>query len=618
MSMHRRSRTGSGLRFACGAAAIVLLGVHAASAATGGAGAPLPWSTVQAEHSPTNGALIGEPVFGRTVYPSTVVAESSGRRAVVLDRAGEYVEFIVPKTSNAIVVRYSLPDTRDGLTYSWPLKLSLFAPATNPGTLPIYHNQPDLSLTTRFSHYYGSLAAGGNTPSAGNHRHYYDEVSRRLTRTVNAGDKVRLELASTFVNEPYVNAQSVTIDFVDFELVPAAKPQPAGFLNVRDYGAGVGDSTPAIQEAVNQGRASGLGVYIPPGEYSLSAPIRVNNVTIRGAGIWHTILTGNGFRGNSASSPSTNVRLFDMQIRGNVQSRCSSCASGISGAIASGSDIHDIWIEHTYVGALMSGPTTPGLTFARMRVRNTTADGIHLGGLTGASVYFSHIRNTGDDGLSMGASATRPSLGVANLFSSNTVELPIHANGIGVYGGTNNKVEFNRVVDAGYLVGGGIYLANRYGQGAPSVAINSNTLLRSGSLAGSAADVPSGALWFDAFDEAMQRPITVTNLLIQDSHTYGIEFISSNATPGSPASSPNYPISGVSFTDVTVQGRGTGILVMATAAAASFQSSSIGKYWSTDSIFPIKTCYASAQFADRGLNNFPVDGAVEVCYPRPR
>ena len=504
------------------------------------------------------------------------------------------------------------PTRATGLTYSWPLKLSLFAPATNPGSLPIYQPQPNLYLTTAFSHYYGPVATGSNTPSAGNPHHFYDEVSRRLNRTVNAGDKVRLELMGTSVNEPYINAHSVTIDFVDFELVPAAKPQPAGFLNVRDYGAGVGDSTPAIQEAVDQGRASGLGVYIPPGEYSLSAPIRVNNVTIRGAGIWYTILTGNGFRGNSVSSPSTSVRLFDMQIRGNVQSRCSGCASGISGAIASG-DIHNIWIEHTLVGALMSGPTTPGLTFARMRVRNTTADGIHLGGLTGASVYFSHTRNTGDDGLSMGASDTRPSLGVANLFSSNTVELPIHANGIGVYGGTNNKVEFNRVIDAGYLVGSGIYLANRYGQGAPSASIRSNTLVRSGSISSTAGIVPGGALWFDAFDGPMQRPITVTNLLIQDSHTYGIKF-NSGAFPFG-----GYAISGVSFNDVAVQGRNAGIWVQ-TAAAASFQSSSIGPYWTTDSIFPIYSCHIPRtliQFVDLGSNNFPLDRALETCAQTP-
>ena len=498
----------------------------------------------------------------------------------MLDAAGEYVELTVPRPTNAIVVRYSLPDTREGLSYSWPLKLSLGVVVRfGSGSFRQYIAEPDITLTTTFSHYYGPLSTGGNTPSAGNPHHFYDEVSHLLSRTLQPGDTIVLKFPSPHVAQPYINAHSVTVDFVDFELAPAPNAMPAGYLNVRDYGSGVGDWTPAFQEAVNQGKASGRGVWIPAGTYSLSAPITVDNVFVRGAGMWHTILTGNGFRSRSGSG-STGVLLSDFQIRGNVTTRCGTCASGISGAFSS-TLMYNVWIEHMFVGVYTRGPAT-GAKFQSMRVRNTTADGIHLSLQSSAGVAFSHIRNTGDDGISLGESATK--LSTDNQLFLNTVELPILANGIGVYGGTNNSVTNNKVVDAGFREGGGIYIANRYGSGPPrgTTTIANNTVIRSGSIQDDWFTYwtvnRGGAIWFDSYDGAINvSPIIVTNLLIEQSNTSAIQFISGNNI-GLNNRTTSYPVNGVSFSDVTVrkpidgaQGSVHGVQ-LETNVAASFQN----------------------------------------------
>ena len=53
-------------------------------------------------------------------------------------------------------------------------------------------------------------------------------------------------------------------------------------------------SAGAIQNAINAGRAAGKAVYIPPGNYTVTAHLIVNNVTLTGAGMWYSVLGGNG------------------------------------------------------------------------------------------------------------------------------------------------------------------------------------------------------------------------------------------------------------------------------------------------------------------------------------
>jgi Alpha-1,3-glucanase catalytic domain D1/F5/8 type C domain/Alpha-1,3-glucanase catalytic domain D2/HYDIN/CFA65/VesB-like, Ig-like domain/Abnormal spindle-like microcephaly-assoc'd, ASPM-SPD-2-Hydin len=518
-------------------AGLALLGVQAASAAaTGGSGASLAYAEVQAESSATNGTVIGP-----SYTQGQLADEASGRKAVTLQGQGQYVSFTTPVATNSIDFRYSIPDSSDGSVYTAPL--SLYVNGVK---------QTDFTLTNAYSWYYGSYPFT-NTPGSGNPHHFYDEVHRLFTQTYQAGTTFKLQVDSEDT------AASYTVDFADFEQVGPALTQPSGSVSVTSEGAdptGVNDSTNAFNAAVSAAGAGGT-VWIPPGTYNIPGHISVNNVTIAGAGMWYSAVTGTapGFYGNSAPNPSTNVHLQNFAIFGNVQERCDSCqVNGIGGAM-SNSTVSDIWIEHMKVGAWMDGPMS-GLTFSGMRIRDTTADGINLhGGVTSSTITNSDIRNTGDDGIALWADS---SIGAdANdTISSNTVQLQQLANGIAVYGGNNNTVTGNLVVDTGITQGGGIQVGQRFTSTPVGLTtISDNTMIRDGDLDPN-WQFGVGALWFDGSQGWGGGPVNVSNALIEQSPFEAVQWVEGT-------------ISGVNLSNVTIAGTGTFALQEQTGGTAS-------------------------------------------------
>ena len=516
-------------------AGLATVGVQsAAAAATGGGGASLPYTEVQAENSATNGTVIGP-----SYTQGQLADEASSRKAVTLT-SGQNVTFTTPVATNSIDFRYSIPDSSDGSVYT--TSLSLYINGTK---------QSDFTLTNAYSWYYGSYPFT-NTPGSNPH-HFYDEVHRLFATTYPAGTAFKLQV------DAEDTASSYTIDFADFEQVGPALTQPSGSVSVTSEGAdpsGTNDSTTAFNNAIAAAGAGGT-VWIPPGTYNIPGHISVNNITIAGAGMWYSTVTGTapGFYGNSAPSPSTNVHLENFAIFGNVQERCDSCqVNGIGGAMSS-STVSNIWIEHMKVGAWLDGPMN-GLTFSGMRIRNTTADGINFhGGVTNSTVTNSDIRNTGDDGIATWADS---SIGAdANdTISSNTVQLQQLANGIAIYGGHDNTVSGNLVVDTGITQGGGIQVGQRFSSTpVGTTTIANNTMIRDGSLD------PNwlfgvGALWFDGSQGAITGPINVTNALIEQSPYEAIQWVEGT-------------VSGVNLNNVTIAGTGTFALQEQTGGTAS-------------------------------------------------
>ena len=298
-------------------------------------------------------------------------------------------------------------------------------------------------------------------------------------------------------------------------------------------------------------------MWIPPGTYNIPGHISVNNVTIAGAGMWYSTISGSapGFYGNSAPNPSTNVHLQNFAIFGNVQDRCDSCqVNGIGGAM-SNSTVSNIWIEHMKVGAWMDGPMD-SLTFSGMRIRDTTADGINFhGGVTNSKVTNSDIRNTGDDGIATWADS---SIGADayDTVSNNTVQLQQLANGIAIYGGHDDTVTGNLVVDTGITQGGGIQVGQRFNSTpVGTTTISGNTMIRDGDLDPN-WQFGVGALWFDGSQGAITGPINVTNALIEQSPYEAIQWVEGT-------------ISGVNLNNVTISGTGTFALQEQTGGTAS-------------------------------------------------
>jgi hypothetical protein len=508
------------------------------AAATGGNGASLPYSEVQAEGSATNGSVVGP-----SYTQGQLADEASGRKAVTLKGSGQYVTFTTPVATNSIDFRYSIPDSSSGSVYTAPLSLYVNGA-----------KQTDFSLTNAYSWYYGSYPFT-NTPGSNPH-HFFDEVHRLFNTTYPAGTTFKLQVDSEDT------ASSYSIDEADFQDVAAPISQPAGSVSVTSKGAdptGSADSTSAFNAAISAAGSGGT-VWIPQGTYNIPGHIIVNNVTVEGAGMWYSTVTGSapGFYGNSAPNPSTNVHLSNFAIFGNVQDRNDSAqVNGIGGAL-SNSTVSSIWIEHEKVGAWMDGPMT-NLTFTGMRIRDTTADGINLhGGVTNSTITNSDIRNTGDDGIATWADS---SIGAdaQDTISNNTVQLQQLANGIAIYGGNNNTVSGNLVVDTGITQGGGITVAQRFSSTpVGKTTVSNNTLIRDGDLDPN-WQFGVGALWFDASQGTVNGPIDVSNALIEQSPYEAIQWVEGT-------------VNGVSLSNVSISGTGTFALQEQTPGSATLSN----------------------------------------------
>jgi hypothetical protein len=499
----------------------------------GGEGADLPYTEYEAEDGDTNGTVLGPDRTYRTV-PS----EASGRQAVRLDQVGEYVEFTLAEAADALVMRYSIPDSADGTGLTAPLA--------------VYANgakRADLQLTSAYSWVYGAYPFSNN-PADGLAHRFFDE-SRIELGGLPAGTVLRLQ------NDAGAAAH-IDIDLIDAEQVPEPIGAPAGYVDITDHGAapGGGDDTAALRAAVSAA-GDGGGVWIPEGRFTISERVQVDGTDVRGAGPWHSILAGANGRGGIEPTGGQ-VTLADFMFDGDVRYRDPddriTTDTAIEGVFGPGSTVSNVWIEHAKVGLWIHNGTD-GLTVTGVRVRNTFADGIHLnGGTRNTVVEQSHIRGTGDDALAMWSNGTAVS---NSAFRDNTVQTPNLANGIAIYGGDGNSATGNRIADT-VTASAGIAVSTRFNPVPFSgeTLIEGNTLVRAGGLEPN-WNSRFGALWIYADTSDITAPITVRDLVIEDS-TYAGVLMSWQRT-----------IQNTTFEDVVIDGAGTyGIEIQATGSAS--------------------------------------------------
>ncbi|MFJ4923787.1 discoidin domain-containing protein [Streptomyces sp. NPDC088725] len=546
---------------AAGTAAAVVLSTAPAAQAAGvpapspvgisGRGATVPFQEQEAEYAATNGTFIGpDRLYGH--LPS----EASGRQAVTLDAAGEYVEFTLTAPANAVTFRYSLPDTSDG--------------AGRDATIDLKANGNQLKsvpVTSKYSWYYGGYPFNNN-PGDTNPHHFFDETRALFGSTLPAGTKVRLQVSSTS------QSPSFTIDLADFEQVAAPIAQPSGSLNVvTDYGAdptGAADSTAKIQAAVTAGAAQGKTVYIPQGTFQVRDHIVVDKVTLAGAGPWYSVLTGRdpsdrskavGVYGKYANQGgSSNVTLKNFAILGDIRERVDNDqVNGLGGAM-SNTTVDNLWIQHTKVGAWMDGPMD-NFTIKNSRILDQTADGVNFHmGVTNSTVTNTFVRNTGDDGLAMWAESVP---NVSDSFTHNTVVAPVLANNIVTYGGKNITLSDNVMSDT-VSNGGGLHVANRYpgvnsGSGTAvsgTITAARNTLIRAGNSDFN-WQFGVGAMWFDGLNEAVNATINVSDSDILDSSYEAIQTIEG-------------PVRTLNFNNINIDGAGTFALQLQAGGAGNF------------------------------------------------
>ncbi len=438
-------------------------------------GATVPWTTYEAEAMTISGGAILGPqaqTADKNAYPPNSVArESSGQQCVQLTAAGSYVQFTATAAANAMVIRYSIPDSANGAGLSSTLTVTV-----NGG------QSADLAITSAYSWRYGAYpfsntpsdaTAGGATPFDGP-RNYYDEV-RAMGFAINAGDTVRIAKTANDA------ASYLIIDLVDLEAVPAAIGQPAGSLSVKAppfnaKGDGVSDDTAAIQAALSAGQGAGKAIYIPPGTYLVSANFSaMSDLTVQGAGMWYATLVGNPATYNNGpgnriqftgAAGASNIALADFAITGRLDHRNDGEANdGIQGEFGTGSSLSRLWIEHTKTGIWPRNAN--GLLVDSCRIRNTIADGINFNiGMRNSTISNCTARGTGDDSFAFwpesaadigGTERFAPGL---NVLKNCTALGNCLANGSAIYGGQGNAIQDCLFQDIAY--GAGIFISGNF------------------------------------------------------------------------------------------------------------------------------------------------------------
>ncbi|MGW4441802.1 discoidin domain-containing protein [Streptomyces sp. NPDC004682] len=518
----RLPAVGAAVALAAGMIVAVAPAAHAAS------GANLPFTSVEAESATSTGTKIG-PDYTQ----GTLASEASGRQAVRLT-SGQRVEFTVPRTANAVNLSYNVPDGQSG-------SLDVYVNGTKISkTLPV---------TSKYSYIDTSWIAGAKT------HHFFDNSRLLLGQNLQSGDKVAFQATGT----------QVTVDVADFEQVGAAAAQPAGSVSVVSKGAdpsGSGDSTQAFRDAI--AAAQGGTVWIPPGDYRITSSLSgVQNVTLQGAGNWHSVVHTSRFIDQSSSSG--NVHIKDFAVIGEVTERVDSNPDNfVNGSLGPNSSVSGMWLQHLKVGFWLMG-NNDNLVVENNRILDTTADGLNLNGnAKGVRVSNNFLRNQGDDSLAMWslyAADTNSS------FENNTISQPNLANGIAIYGGTDISVKNNLVSDTNAL-GSGIAISNQkfldpFSPLSGTITVSGNTLVRAGAMNPN-WNHPMGALRVDSYDSAINATVNITDTTITDSPYSAFEFVSGGGQ--------GYPVRNVNVSGATVKNTGTVVVQAEAQGAATFKN----------------------------------------------
>jgi len=413
-------------------------------------GADTPWTTYEAEAMKTNGVVLGPKYAAHLVE-----TESSGQQCVQLADAGGFVEFTAGAAANALVVRFSLPDSPDGTGVDSSLALFLNGQAVRT-----------LALSSRYSRIYGAYPFS-NRPADGKPRNFYDEVRVKDLR-IARGDVIRLQKNTA-------DGHFCIIDLVDLENVPAPLAAPANALSVLDFGAGgqgVTDDTAALKACLAEALKQGRIVWVPAGEYRLTGDIILpSSASIQGAGLWHTTFVGDAALYGQADRrvrfklAGKGIRLADFAILGKLNYRNDNEPNdGVIGAGCADSSVVRLWIEHTKVGAWIYNGTQ--LRIEDCRFRNTLADGVNLCvGARSCVIQNCSARGTGDDCFAIWPAPndqgfveqSRPG---NNVLRHCTGQMPFLANGGAIYGGASNRMEDCLFTDLG--AGCGILISTTF------------------------------------------------------------------------------------------------------------------------------------------------------------
>jgi hypothetical protein len=488
-------------------------------------GADITWTTMEAEDMSTTGTVLGPK------YSSyQVETESSGQRCVNLVSKGQYVEFTAAGNANSMIIRYCLPDKKEGNGLN--------------STLGIYKNgnlAQQHTITSRYSWLYGKYPFTNN-PGDEKPRNFYDEM-RVKDLKIEKGDVIRIQRDDRVGDD----ATYCIVDLVDLENIAPPLKAPANSLSITDerFGArsdSTDDYTEAFRNCIAKAVETGKSVWIPAGTFKITGDIILPaTITIQGAGMWYSELVGDDSRYTDVNKRvrlkgnGSNIHIADFAIMGKLNYRSDKETNdGIVGSFGTNSTISRIWIEHTKVGMWIENSRNLKITGCRMR--DTMADGINFCvGMTQSTIENCTARGTGDDCFAIWPTVRdmQQFLPGRNHIVHCTAQLPFLANGAAIYGGESNEIKDCSFADISQ--GSAILISTTFPTESKDKSINNNF---SGTTVIEDCDIKtSGGFdhewdWRAAVEICLDKRsiagIEIKNLNIENSLSNGLSIIAKN------------------------------------------------------------------------------------------
>ncbi|WP_426251985.1 discoidin domain-containing protein [Paenibacillus pabuli] len=492
-------------------------------------GASMPYTRYDTEDATRGGSatLKSAPTFDQVLTAS----EASGQKYIALPSNGSYAQWTVRQGEGGagVTMRFTMPDSSDGMGLN--------------GALDVYVNgskAKTVSLTSYYNWQYFSSDQPGDAPSAGRPLFRFDEVHWKLDTPLKAGDTIRIQ-KNNGDNLEY------GVDFLEIEPVQAVIPRPANSVSVTDFGAIANDGKDdlaAFEAAVQSAVSTSKTLYIPEGTFHLDNMWKIgtptnmiNNLTIVGAGIWHTNIQ---FTNPNAASGGISFRVqgkldfSNIYMNSMLRSRYHENAvyKGFMDNFGKNSKVSNVWVEHFecgfWVGDYAHTPAiiADGLVIENSRIRNNLADGVNFAqGTSNSTVRNSSVRNNGDDGLAVWTSNVNGApAGVNNTFSFNTIENNWRAAGIAFFGGSGHKATNNLIVDT---VGGSAIRMNTvfpgyHFQNNTGILFSDTTIINSGTSK-DLYNGERGAIDLEASNDSIKN-VTFTNIDILNTQRSAVQF----------------------------------------------------------------------------------------------
>lgn len=285
--------------------------------AKGRVGALMPYTRYDSETAALGGGatLKTSPTWDR----KNIASQASRQSYVDLPTNGAYAEWTMRGDANGVTLRFTMPDSPDGMGLN--------------GSLDVYVNDKKVQTVNLTSYYMYQYFAGGNPADkndGGTACFAFDETHFLLNKALRAGDRIRIQSSGA-------NGYDYGVDFIETEVVPDEIECPAGAVNVTDakyrkYVKG-NDYLKAFEEALKDADAGSKILYIPAGTFELSSIwyIFASDVTITGAGMWYTNLKftnpnpfGGGISGGNGSHGRdgycSNVEICNLYLNSNLRS----------------------------------------------------------------------------------------------------------------------------------------------------------------------------------------------------------------------------------------------------------------------------------------------------------